>query len=436
MKKDGFNPRMNRNELKRINVFKMSVEELEKQNEQMKIQLNRKIKIGSSSNSSRNSVGKNNSNPSSRITKGPNRSDLISLNKERDNSKSINKSNGSTSNINIDKSYPDKGNIMSGFKNKLNSQMTKLDFIPTKTEKLLIPAPEELDYQKKLNNLKLCQKVHLPKEKNYFISEQNIKLIESALNEKDSDIESLRYLLSMAKLDFDSFQLKYKELYSIIDELSNEKNALISNLEFQMAESSQLKENYDDYVFQYNKILIIFKKVQQTMSLLFKLCDSIHDYKTNCQTDDGKFKFTVDEKSRLIKIYKEIDNIINDEELRTYNYIFTRESINSHTNDDKERELIQNKNLTFLKPIEKDYMKLEKQNKELKSKLYDLENFIKKIPHLYQSKTVDLSDVAKDMIDMKKRIVDLNITNDNSEKENEYLRICYHNLYVKTSYLF
>jgi len=69
---------------------------------------------------------------------------------------------------------------------------------------------------------------------------------------------------------------------------------------------------------------------------------------------------------------------------------------------------------------------LEEQNKELKEKIYDYENFLKKISHIYQSKNINLADTAKDVIHMKKRIADLNEINQDLQRENDFLRISFH----------
>ena len=73
---------------------------------------------------------------------------------------------------------------------------------------------------------------------------------------------------------------------------------------------------------------------------------------------------------------------------------------------------------------------MEKENKNLKEKIYDYEIFIRKISHIYEYRNINLVDAAKDIIQMKKRIFNLNNLNDNLQKDNEYLRISYHILNV------
>ena len=59
----------------------------------------------------------------------------------------------------------------------------------------LIPDNYNID----VNNLKLCEKELLPKEKNYFISEKNFQLLKDTLNEKEEMIKELNYLLEKYK---------------------------------------------------------------------------------------------------------------------------------------------------------------------------------------------------------------------------------------------
>lgn len=80
--------------------------------------------------------------------------------------------------------------------------------------------------------------------------------------------------------------------------------------------------------------------------------------------------------------------------------------------------------------MEDDLLRTEKINKELRKKIYDYETFFRKISHIYESKNLDLSDAAKDIIQMKKRIANLNEINEDLERENHYLRISFHLLCV------
>jgi hypothetical protein len=275
------------------------------------------------------------------------------------------------------------------FKNKLKD----IEFVPTKTTKNLIPLnrsshlTDEDENNLQLKKLKLCERHHLPKEKNYFISAANLKLIESAISEKDSDIHSLQSLLKLAKDDIGNYEQKYEELYLTIEETQNEKNQIISHYENLLKEHKQFKENYDDISFQYNKILIIFKKVEKLLELLNKE-----------QSEDGIKTIIELIKSKELKNFAFLYNNISDGVLNS--------SVDSH------------------------YKEQEQQNKLLKKKIYDYETYITKLNMLNECVKMDLPDVVKDMISMKERIVELNGLNENLERENEYLRISYHNLSV------
>ncbi len=82
--------------------------------------------------------------------------------------------------------------------------------------------------------------------------------------------------------------------------------------------------------------------------------------------------------------------------------------------------------------------RIEKINKELRERIYDYETFFRKISHIYESKNIDLAESAKDIINMKKRIANLNDLNEDIERENDYLRISFHLLYViiRNKYLY
>lgn len=83
-----------------------------------------------------------------------------------------------------------------------------------------------------------------------------------------------------------------------------------------------------------------------------------------------------------------------------------------------------------MNPIEDELLKFETKNKQLKEKIYDYETFFRKVSHIYETKNIDLADAAKDIIQMKKRIANLNDFNEDLERENDYLRISFHLLYV------
>lgn len=429
MKKDGFNPRMNSESTR--SLFKLNLDDIEEKNKQLENKLKSKktkLNIIDLKHSSKNSYKEKKQN----LTLSNMESSFLSNKQSISPSKTTSKTQTPTK--------------TKSFKNKLNSQCN-LEITTSKTTKSLIPFNEEETKMKELvSKMKLCQKHNLPNEKNYFVTEKNLKLIEQALLEKDSDINNLKSLLSYAKNDFENFKLKYKELNKVIEEQAEEKITILKAYDDLAKSNKQLQENYDDYSYQYNKMLIYFKKFETLIHLVIKLKDSYLDslkadnVVTKIETFDSrknsetntviyipKTKKETDfiKRSRNVELFNQITKIFEDEEIKAYLGLFINTEV---------KNSIDNK--TFLtSPAVNDYLKIENQNKLLKDKLYDYESFVEKLSFLYESKKIELSDMAKDMISTKKRISELNIQNDSLEKENDYLRISYHNLYVSFFYL-
>jgi chromosome segregation ATPase len=409
MNKKGFNPRINKS-----NVYKMTTEELDIFNKHLEKELKSKKNLNALSpkhnHSQQISTDKavkeskfkksnlyintvqvtTNQGANKSVSPGPRITKIFT----NSNSNSIIIDNNADTELNLStntKRTTSAGKKPYSFKNKLKD----IEFVATKTTKNLIPMSrhshltEDDDNKMQLNRLKLCQRHHLPKEKNYFISAANLKLIEGAISEKDSDIQSLKDLLKLAKEDINSYESKYEELYLTIEELHNEKNQLIGTYEGLHKEYMQFKENYDDISFQYNKILILFKKVEKLMELLSK----DEDVESNMKT---------------------IIELIKSKELKNFGFLY------KEMNGD-----------VLNASVDSHYKQLENQNKQLKKKIYDYETHIAKLNLLMEHENLELPDVVKDMISMKERIADLNGLNENLERENEYLRISYHNLSVR-----
>jgi hypothetical protein len=441
MKKGGFNPRINSASTK--NMFKMDIEDINEQNKLLESKLKSKKnkvnhidtsmkKIDSTKISSRdkhhlqNSSNLESSFVSNKWTNSPRESKCSSK--------------------------PRSPQIMTRFKNKLDSSIlntSNLEIKTSKTTKSLIPFTEEERKMKDLvSKMKICQKHNLPNEKNYFVTEKNLKLIEDAISEKDTDISNLKNLLYYAKNEFDNFKLKFKELNRVIEEQAEEKAEILNAYDNMAKYNKQLQENYDDYSFQYNKMLIYYKKLESLVHLVIKLKDSYLDTeksetivtkiekvesankyikkKTSLKPNEDtviyipKTKKTDPDLSKVIDNIKQISQKLEEDELKAYIKLFISSEVKNSL-DDK----------NFLKwACVNDYQKLEKQNRQLKDKVYDYESFVDKLSFLYESKKFDLSDMAKDIIDTKKRISKINTLNDSLEKENDYLRISYHNLYV------
>ena len=381
----------------------------------------------------------------------------------------------------------EKENLISTPNFEIKTSKTKKNLIPLdmnsnfisekneKTKNLHTHSHSNVQVKSLIDRLKLCQKVNLPNEKNYFITEKNLKLIKEALSEKESDINNLKSLLNLSKEDFENFQKRYDDVCRIIKELSEEKNIILFNLEKLFQENRQIKENYDDYSFQYNKILIYIKTIDKFILMMFKWFDSFCDvlkYQEEFEwgqddnsamdpnnTNDSKdFKncnsktsncIYLKKNSRFLDIFKQIEKFLEQENFRSFNFLFSQTVLkkvpntfsNLHKNSqiyyDTLTESTFNSSRNFLfSEVDIEYFKMEKLNRQLKSKLYDYESFIKNLTHIYETKSVDLTEVAKDMISTKKRISELNEINENLEKENEYLRISYHNLFVRRDLLF
>jgi hypothetical protein len=347
-------------------------------------------------------------------------------------------------------------NLISSFKNILKKEenltqrpttplinTTNLEILTSKTQKNLVPLNSDKNFDE-INNMvkkmKLCHKHHLPNEKNYFVSEKNLKLIESAISEKDADINNLRNLLSLARNDFNNFQKKYSELYSVIEELTVEKNRILDDFEEMLKYNKQVQENFDDYVYQYNRMLVYFKKIESIVNFALNLRESYREVlKDDQNRNESSNVFEISKNSKFWEILKMIDlNISESEnELKAFNNLFINyrldieeESEENSIKSYKNKMELKNK-LFLLSPLDNDYLKIERQNKIYKQKIYDYENYINKITCLYETKNIDLSDVARDMINTKKRITELDSQVENLEKENEYLRVSYHNLYVR-----
>jgi len=221
----------------------------------------------------------------------------------------------------------------------------------TKNAKALIPLEtkknsdldENMQIKQCLDRIKLCQRVHLPKEKNYFISVKNLQLLESAINEKECDINILRSLLNMAKDDIDLYKNRYESINIYIDEILNEKNKLIEDLVNISDEKNKIKENYDEYVDKYNKMLTFLKKILNMIQLINIMKSSYEEFIENYKDKDNKInlnrKFFIDceriedneitstyiklpEKAEFLKKFQDLIELAGSEELRIYSKFF------------------------------------------------------------------------------------------------------------------
>ena len=90
---------------------------------------------------------------------------------------------------------------------------------------ILIPDNSQINF----NDLKICEKELLPKEKNYFISEKNFQLLKDTLNEKEEIIKELNFLLEKSKNENDKVT-KNKEDFSEKAKTLEEENKKFENI--------------------------------------------------------------------------------------------------------------------------------------------------------------------------------------------------------------
>ena len=103
-------------------------------------------------------------------------------------------------------------------------------------------------------------------------------------------------------------------------------------------------------------------------------------------------------------------------------------------NDNICKHLYINRTNNNLYTINKFFNEKELQNEKLcieyKKKYYDAQNIADQITQI-DSSNINLTDIARDMLETKKRIKELNDQNEKLEHENTYLRISYQNLYCE-----
>jgi len=313
-----------------------------------------------------------------------------------------------------------------------------------------------------LDNIRLCVKNKLPKEKNYCITEKNLKKIELAIEDKDSDIESLKAMLLLAKKDIDHFQEKYNKLYCIIDELNDEKANIKDEINDLLNENKMLKQNLDEYISQYDKILLVQKKFENTINKLIETMNTFDNFNKDClnlisstnREDKSDFLKNMlnlhkiiakDQIKNYISIFSLNENQLKEIDKKVYNEISNASNINLVL---RQKSPISNTNLTtsssqnsifnlnkdnrsksYLEQLEEKCKALSASNLELKQKNLDLENFIQKLnPILENSKDINLSETAKDLISMNKKVMNLNKSISKLEMENCYFKIYIHNL--------
>lgn len=228
---------------------------------------------------------------------------------------------------------------------------------------------EKKQFKQCLDKLKLCQKIHLPKEKNYFISEKNIKLLENAINEKECDINILRSLLNMAKDDIDLYKNRYESINIYIDEILNENKNIIEDLEKILEEKKKIKENFDEYIDKYNKILTFMKKIFNIIKTNINIKSSFEDFIVNyfdqetyiniqtrfivdCEkiNDDEKVLtyIKIPKNAEFLQKLQELIKIVSNPELKIYMNFFDKNIL------ENKRNILNEKQLFYFKTCEKE----------------------------------------------------------------------------------
>ncbi len=309
----------------------MNVNELDESNRILEDELKRrKLNINNlnkfKSNMSPNSKVKTTANNSSNIKKisiNSDKSSIISNRKDfyspkSNNNQVTNKENKRELSENIRKSYEKNSKSLQeqNFQNQKltenlnnnnnnytntnsnnNNNSNIIYFEKQKTNKKLIPFnfdensqfDEKTQRKQALEKIKICSKIHLPKEKNYFISEKNLGMLEKAINEKECDINILRKLLDMAKDDIDNYKNRYENINLYIEKINIEKVNLLEDLLKTSEEKKILKENFDEFIDKYNIIRIFNKKIEDIIENLLDMKSMYYEFIENFTDKETKY---------------------------------------------------------------------------------------------------------------------------------------------------
>ena len=388
----------------------------------MKGQIFRKIKELKNKNESENSIKTSN-----------NFNQLENTNKQR-----IYNPNGKQYNENS------KENNSSNSPSK-RGKMGKLEYAIEPRNILLIPSNVNINK----NNLKICEKELLPKEKNYFISETNFQLIKNALNEKEKNINNLKSLLEKKNKEILLLEKENKKLEDANNELilQIQKNDIYFNKMYQLLK----------YVFNYydsfnNPQIKEFIKEQNLGSLINKSNitqenkNQNNDNNTNNKNENGKivsvlFDTNNDEILKELEKYKKMYN-----DVRKQLNLMTNMKLNDKNNQDElSKQLIEyqkkinelnSENQNYIK--ENTYLKLLCKNIFLEKKIVEIddnEQVIKELKNENEILKKKIDSLLKEINQLKldnNKINELNkLLNDKNLKLNEELKNL-NNIYSKT----
>ena len=252
-------------------------------------------------------------------------------------------------------------------------KMGKLEYAIEPRNILLIPSNVNINK----NNLKICEKELLPKEKNYFISETNFQLIKNALNEKEKNINNLKTLLE-------------------------KKNKEILLLE---KENKKLEDANNELILQIQKNDIYFDKMYQLLKYVFNYYDSFNDPQIKGFIKEQNLGSLINKSN----ITQENKNQNNDNNTNNKNENGKIVSVLFDTNNDE-----------ILKELEK------------YKKMYN--DIRKQLNHMTNMKLNDKNnqdELSKQLIEYQKKINELNSENQNYIKENTYLKLLCKNIFLE-----
>ena len=225
------------------------------------------------------------------------------------------------------------------------------------------------------NDLNICEKELLPKEKNYFISEKNFQLLKETLDEKEKIIKELNYLLEKSKNEKN--KINKENDYDKIKSLEEEKK--------------KLEKANNELILQIDTKNIYFNKIYQLLKFLFNYIDFENE---------------------------EIKNFIKEQDLEI---LFDNEELNN----DKENNLIDilfttNKNM-IINDLE-----------NYKKKYNDIRNQLNYITNMKYNDFKNNSDNNSEemILEYQKRINELYLSNQNYIKENSYLKLVCQNIFL------
>ena len=252
-------------------------------------------------------------------------------------------------------------------------KMGKLEYAIEPRNILLIPSNVNINK----NNLKICEKELLPKEKNYFISETNFQLIKNALNEKEKNINNLKTLLE-------------------------KKNKEILLLE---KENKKLEDANNELILQIQKNDIYFDKMYQLLKYVFNYYDSFNDPQIKEFIKEQNLGSLINKSN----ITQENKNQNNDNNTNNKNENGKIVSVLFDTNNDE-----------ILKELEK-YKKMYN----------DVRKQLNLMTNMKLNDKNNQDELSKQLIEYQKKINELNSENQNYIKENTYLKLLCKNIFLE-----